>query len=245
MSEILAFSESADSDPKLSTEPVSESGDIHTATDVPPKEAPAPEPDSPEAETISSEEKKNTYTDFSSEDFKSSDNSEKDPFTGEKKSSHHHIFHTAKELNYLREKYILEKIPDDQLLEYLKLEEKRHELQVQERNIREKRIMNAFMLTVILAAIVAVVYSLHENPTVLISILYIGGILAGIHVWNKKTSAGQDVKQRFFSSVLQQIPFLYILDKVLDFFSGRHNPKCPFSCCDQRCCRICKCEKLF
>ena len=58
MSEILAFSESADSDPKLSTEPVSESGDIHTATDVPPKEAPAPEPDSPEAETISSEEKK-------------------------------------------------------------------------------------------------------------------------------------------------------------------------------------------
>ena len=123
---------------------------------------------------------------YLSEDFKSSDNSEKDPFTGEKKSSHHHIFHTAKELNYLREKYILEKIPDDQLLEYLKLEEKRHELQVQERNIREKRIMNAFMLTVILAAIVAVVYSLHENPTVLISILYIGGILAGIHVWNKK-----------------------------------------------------------
>ena len=179
MSEILAFSESADSDPKLSTEPVSESGDIHTATDVPPKEAPAPEPDSLEAETISSEEKKNTYTD-------SSDDSEKDPFTGEKKSFHHHIFHTAKELNYLREKYILEKIPDDQLLEYLKLEEKRHELQVQERNIREKRIMNAFMLTVILAAIVAVVYSLHENPTVLISILYIGGILAGIHVWNKK-----------------------------------------------------------
>lgn len=57
MSEILAFSESADSDPKLSTEPVSESGDIHTATDVPPKETPAPEPDSPEAETISSEEK--------------------------------------------------------------------------------------------------------------------------------------------------------------------------------------------
>ena len=52
MSEILAFSESADSDPKLSTEPVSESGDIHTATDVPPKEAPAPEPDSPEAETF-------------------------------------------------------------------------------------------------------------------------------------------------------------------------------------------------
>lgn len=58
MSEILAFSESADSDPKLSTEPVSESEDIHTATDVQPKEAPAPEPDSPEAETISSEEKR-------------------------------------------------------------------------------------------------------------------------------------------------------------------------------------------
>ena len=52
MSEILAFSESADSDPKLSTEPVKENEDIHTATDVPPKEAPAPEPDSPEADSI-------------------------------------------------------------------------------------------------------------------------------------------------------------------------------------------------
>ena len=54
MSEILAFSESADSDPKLSTEPVSESGDIHKATDVTPKEAPAPEPYSYETKTISS-----------------------------------------------------------------------------------------------------------------------------------------------------------------------------------------------
>lgn len=137
-------------------------------------------------DTISSGSDEFDTEDFTSESFDSSDDSEKDPFTGEKKSSRRRVFHTAKELNYLREKYILEKIPDDQLLEYLKLEEKRHELQVQERNIREKRIMNAFMLTVILAAIVAVVYSLHENPTVLISILYIGGILAGVHVWNKK-----------------------------------------------------------
>lgn len=137
-------------------------------------------------DTFSSGSDKFESEDFTSENFDSADDSEKDPFTGEKKSSRRRVFHTAKELNYLREKYILEKIPDDQLLEYLKLEEKRHELQVQERNIREKRIMNAFMLTVILAAIVAVVYSLHENPTVLISILYIGGILAGVHVWNKK-----------------------------------------------------------
>lgn len=137
-------------------------------------------------DTVSSGSDEFDSKDFTSENSASSDDSEKDPFTGEKKSSHRRVFHTAKELNYLREKYILEKIPDDQLLEYLKLDEKRHELQVQERNIREKRIMNAFMLTVILAAIVAVVYSLHENPTVLISILYIGGILAGVHVWNKK-----------------------------------------------------------
>ena len=41
------------------------------------------------------------------------------------------------------------------------------------------------MLTVILAAIVAVVYS-HENPDSTHQYLYIGGILAGIHVWNKK-----------------------------------------------------------
>lgn len=137
-------------------------------------------------DTFSSDSDEFDTENFTSENSDSSDDSEKDPFTGEKKSSHRRVFHTAKELNYLREKYILEKIPDDQLLEYLKLEEKRHELQVQERNIREKRIMNAFMLAAILIAIVAVVYLLHENPTVLISILYIGGILAGVHVWNKK-----------------------------------------------------------
>lgn len=140
----------------------------------------------PSEDTTSSGSDEFDSEDFASENFGSSDDSEKDPFTGEKKSSHRRVFHTAKELNYLREKYILEKIPDDQLLEYLKLEEKRHELQVQERNIREKRIMNAFMLAAILIAIVAVVYLLHENPTVLISILYIGGILAGVHIWNKK-----------------------------------------------------------
>lgn len=208
MSEILAFAEASASDPKLSADPVPDTEAGHTTTDTlktpsasSEKEATAPKsaPDSDTGSVISDSESDSSEKsapdnsgsdefdteDFTSESFDSSDDSEKDPFTGEKKSSRR-IFHTAKELNYLREKYILEKIPDDQLLEYLKLEEKRHELQVQERNIREKRIMNAFMLTVILAAIVAVVYSLHENPTVLISILYIGGILAGVHVWNKK-----------------------------------------------------------
>lgn len=196
MSEILAFSESSGSAPKLSTEPVSEPEANHTVTDVPPQEDAVPESDS--HETTSEGVSEQTVSESASEPEDSSSakgtdtsddfsDSQADSFAGKEKNFHQRrFFHTAKELNYLREKYILEKIPDDQLLEYLKLEEKRHELQVQERNIREKRIMNTFMLTVILAAIVAVIYSLHENPTVLISILYIGGILAGIHVWNKK-----------------------------------------------------------
>ena len=49
-------------------------------------------------DTVSSGSDEFDSKDFTSENSASSDDSEKDPFTGEKKSSHRRVFHTAKEL---------------------------------------------------------------------------------------------------------------------------------------------------
>lgn len=68
-------------------------------------------------------------------------------------------------------------------MEYLRLEQKRNDQLQHAKDIREKRIMTAFLLTVSLAAIVAIVYLLKDNPTILVNILYICGLLTGFWVW--------------------------------------------------------------
>lgn len=87
------------------------------------------------------------------------------------------------EAHFLRDKWILSRIRDEDLMEYLVLEQKRNEQLQQARDIREKRIISAFKLTVSLAAGVAVVYLLKDNPTIFVNILYIGGILGGFWFW--------------------------------------------------------------
>lgn len=97
-----------------------------------------------------------------------------------------HFFHAQKEeLQFLRDKWILSKISEDNLMDYLKLEQKRSEVMHQEREAREKRIMTGFVLTVSLAAIVAVVGLLRDNPTILVNILYIAGFLGALWLWKK------------------------------------------------------------
>lgn len=93
--------------------------------------------------------------------------------------------------NVMRDKLILEKIKDDDLLEYLKLEQKRFELLQQAKDIREKRILSAFQLSVSLAASVAVIYFLKDEPTILMSVLYICGLLIGFWIWKKQ---GHEIK---------------------------------------------------
>lgn len=87
------------------------------------------------------------------------------------------------EANFLRDKWILSRIRDEDLMEYLILEQKRNEQLQNARDIRERRIISAFKLTVSLAAGVAVVYLLKDNPTIFVNILYIGGILGGGWFW--------------------------------------------------------------
>ena len=84
------------------------------------------------------------------------------------------------ELNFLRDKWILSRIKDDELMEYLRLEEKRDERIRAAKEARDKRLMTAFILIITLLSIVSVVYLLKDSPTILTNILYIGGIIAGI-----------------------------------------------------------------
>lgn len=90
-----------------------------------------------------------------------------------------------------RDKLILSRIKDDELLEYLTLEQRRLEFLQQAKEIREKRMLAAFQLLISLAAIVAVTYLLKDNPTILISILYIVGIIAALIIWKNPRDKGK------------------------------------------------------
>lgn len=82
-----------------------------------------------------------------------------------------------------RDKLILSRIRDEDLMEYLALEQRRLEFLQQSKEAKEKRILIAFQLLISLAAIVALTYLLQDNPTILISILYVAGIVGALHVW--------------------------------------------------------------
>ncbi len=56
--------------------------------------------------------------------------------------------HSRREARLVRDEIILSRIPDKDLMEYLKLEQKRLESQQHAREIREKRIWIAFQMTI-------------------------------------------------------------------------------------------------
>lgn len=89
-----------------------------------------------------------------------------------------------------RDKMILSRIKDEDLMEYLALEQRRLEFMQQAKEAKEKRILIAFQLLISLAAIVGITYLLQDNPTILISILYIVGIVAALNVWKNPHDKG-------------------------------------------------------
>lgn len=98
----------------------------------------------------------------------------------------------AKETPEARDRWILANIGKEHLMDYLKLEQRRMELLQSARDTRQKRILTAFQLTVSLAAIVAVVYLLKDNPTILVNILYIAGIIAGLWIFKNPHNKDRD-----------------------------------------------------
>lgn len=88
------------------------------------------------------------------------------------------LFSSQKEdMNFLRDKWILSRIKDEDLMEYLRLEQKRNDQLQEAKERRDKRLMFAFTLTVSLIAAVVAIYFLKDNPVLLTNILYICGIL--------------------------------------------------------------------
>lgn len=84
--------------------------------------------------------------------------------------------------NFSRDQWILSHIKDEDLMEYLRLEQHRMELLQQAKEKREKRIFTLVQLLLSLAAVIAVTYLLKENPTILLSILYIVGIIGAFWI---------------------------------------------------------------
>lgn len=106
----------------------------------------------------------------------------KEPVSG----SSHHFFRSRREEAFSRDQLILSRISDEDLMEYLRLEEKRTTLLQEAKESRNRRILTAFTTTVILTAIIAIVYLLKDNPAILVNILYIAGLLTGFWFWKKK-----------------------------------------------------------
>ena len=83
---------------------------------------------------------------------------------------------------FSRDQWILSHIKDEDLMEYLRLEQHRMELLQQAKEKREKRIFTLVQLLLSLAAVIAVTYLLKDNPTILLSILYIVGIIGAFWI---------------------------------------------------------------
>ena len=99
----------------------------------------------------------------------------------EKKRRFFHFNREAREFS--REQWILTHIGDENLMEYLALEQRREETRQKAKDARQKRLLSAFQLAVSLAAIVGVTSLLRDNPTVLVNILYIIGIVSALWIW--------------------------------------------------------------
>ena len=96
------------------------------------------------------------------------------------------FFRSRREEAISRDRLILSRISDADLMDYLRLEQKRTDRLQEARETRNRRIMTAFMTTICLAAVVCIVYLLKDNPAILVNILYIAGLLAAFWFWKKK-----------------------------------------------------------
>ena len=92
------------------------------------------------------------------------------------------------EREFSREEWIFTHIGDENLMEYLELEQKREELMQKTKEARQKRILSAFQLAVSLAAVVGIIWLLRDNPTVMVNILYIIGIVGALWIWKNPKS---------------------------------------------------------
>lgn len=110
------------------------------------------------------------------------DNTNADTINADNTGSAHYRTIDDPSDNFSRDQWILSHIKDEDLMEYLRLEQHRMELLQQAKEKREKRIFTLVQLLLSLAAVIAVTYLLKDNPTILLSILYIVGIIGAFWI---------------------------------------------------------------
>ena len=94
-------------------------------------------------------------------------------------------FRSKRKIEMNRDEQILSRISDEDLMEYLRMEQKRMELLQQAKEVREKRFWTTFHLAICLLSVILVIYFLKDNPVILVTILYTLGILTALRIWSK------------------------------------------------------------
>ena len=108
-------------------------------------------------------------------------------------------FRSKRKIEMNRDEQILSRISDEDLMEYLRMEQKRMELLQQAKEVREKRFWTTFQLAICLLSVILVIYFLKDNPVILVSILYTVGILTALRIWSKSQN-GKDHRDKKDSS---------------------------------------------
>ena len=123
-----------------------------------------------------------TNADTTNADTTNADTTNADTINADTTGSAHYRTIDDPSDNFSRDQWILSHIKDEDLMEYLRLEQHRMELLQQAKEKREKRIFTLVQLLLSLAAVIAVTYLLKDNPTILLSILYIVGIIGAFWI---------------------------------------------------------------
>ena len=135
--------------------------------------------DSTNADTTNAD---STNADSTNADSTNADSINADSINADSTGSAHYRTIDDPSDNFSRDQWILSHIKDEDLMEYLRLEQHRMELLQQAKEKREKRIFTLVQLLLSLAAVIAVTYLLKDNPTILLSILYIVGIIGAFWI---------------------------------------------------------------
>ena len=115
-------------------------------------------------------------------------------------------FRSKRKIEMNRDEQILSRISDEDLMEYLRMEQKRMELLQQAKEVREKRFWTTFQLAICLLSVILVIYFLKDNPVILVTILYTVGILTALRIWSKSQN-GKDHRDKKDSSDYHKKPW--------------------------------------
>ena len=85
--------------------------------------------------------------------------------------------------DFSRDDYILARVRDEDLMEYLRMDQERERERRAAKELRERRFFRTFQLLVILITVAVIVGFLKDSPLVLVNILYIFGILLAVWIW--------------------------------------------------------------